>query len=92
MVKPRPTREPYLAVWVVWRTYVRRKPTNWNENDTITACQLGHRTGSGSLLFQRKPKKFPEGIPSMRISSPLREEVRGPNGELLDGSTTVVSQ
>jgi hypothetical protein len=43
-------------------------------------------------LFQKKPKKLPDGIPSIKISSPLSDEVRGPKGELLEGRTTVVSQ
>ena len=44
------------------------------------------------VRFQKKPKKLPDGMPSIKISSPLIELDRGPNGEPEDGSTTVVSQ
>jgi hypothetical protein len=36
---------------------VRRKPTNWNENDTITACQLipqSHQLGQLTIPEETK--------------------------------------
>ena len=54
-VTPSPAREPSFAACVVWRRYVRRKPTNWNEIETS--------------MFQRKEKREPVGSESM-ITSP----------------------
>jgi hypothetical protein len=53
---------------------------------------LSRRDQQGDLQFQKKPKKLPVGIPSIKISSPLMELDKGPNGDDEDGSTTVVSQ
>ena len=44
------------------------------------------------LRFHTKPKKLPDGMPSIRISSPLIELCNGPQGEFEEGKTTVVSQ
>jgi hypothetical protein len=36
---------------------VRRKPTNWNENDTITACQLYPHDREGKLTVPEETKE-----------------------------------
>jgi hypothetical protein len=48
---PRPAREPFLAAWVEWRRYVRRKPTSWNDVEIMP--------------FQTNEKNEPTGMPSI---------------------------
>lgn len=59
---------------------------------TLEASPLVCDIQKVDVQFQTKPNILPLGIPSIRISSPLIELCNGPQGELEDGRTTVVSQ